>query len=387
VQQVLLLGSTGSIGENALRVMAHHPKRFRVCGLSARSRWERLVEQALQLEPDFVHVDEAYAGHVSQALSGTGIEVLAGRQALIDCPSRDEVDTLLLAVVGTAGLEPLLKAIRCGRRVCFANKEPLVTAGELLMAESRHHGVPLIPVDSEHSAILQCIQGEDSRDLARIILTASGGPFRTSTLEEFQAAELKDALKHPTWDMGAKITVDSATMMNKALEVIEAAHLYDLPEEQIDVLIHPQSIIHSMVQFKDGSVKAQLGIPDMRIPILYALAWPRHLDSDVPAPDWTKLGQLDFMEADTEKFRALDFAREALQRGSGYGCVMNAANEVAVEAFLGGKIRFAAIYQVVEHAMNAYSGGDTSLEDLIECDQKIRLEYNRLLEKGIFTTC
>lgn len=382
MQRILLLGSTGSIGESTLRVLSRHRDLFRVSGMSANGRWERLVEQAREWMPVFVHVTDEHRAKVQAALAGSGIEVLAGRQALVDCPAREEVDTLLSAIVGTAGLEPLVTAIRARRGVCFANKEPLVTAGEAILAEARKAGVQLMPVDSEHSAILQCIQGESRDDLSRIILTASGGPFRDATREEFLAAGRDQALQHPTWVMGAKITIDSATLMNKALEIIEAAHLYDLPEDRIDVLIHPQSIIHSMVEFRDGSVKAQLGIPDMRIPILYALAWPRHLELDVPAPDWKSIGRLEFREPDCSIFRSLGFAREALRKGEGWACVMNAANEVAVELFLEDRIPFKSIYSIVEDRLEAYSGGDHTLEDLIERDRITRAECRAAYEEG-----
>lgn len=369
---VLLLGSTGSIGESTLDVVRQHPERFRVVGLSAGRRWERLAEQARLYRPDFVHVDVAHQAELRRELSGTGIEVLCGRHSLVELPAREGVDTLFSALLGTAGLEPLMTGLRAHRRICFANKEPLVTAGEAVMREVRARQAVFIPVDSEHSAILQCLQGEAPEDVARIWLTASGGPFRGWSRERYLAATKEQALRHPTWSMGDKITVDSATMMNKALEIIEAAWLYDLPEEHIGVLVHPQSIIHSMVEFRDKSVKAQLGLPDMRIPILYALCWPRHESLEMEAPDWARLGRLDFEEPDTEVFRALDLAREALRRGEGWPCVLNAANEVAVELFLKDRLPFGRIAAVVEEALNAYSGGHHELHELIELDHSTR---------------
>jgi len=369
---VLLLGSTGSIGESTLDVLRQHPARFRVVGLSAGQRWERLAEQALAFRPDFVHVDVAHETALRQALEGSGIEVRCGRHALVEAPLGDGVDTLFSALLGTAGLEPLMSGLRAGRRICFANKEPLVTAGEAVMREVRARGAVFIPVDSEHSAILQCLQGEEPEDLSRIWLTASGGPFRGWSRERFLRATRAEALRHPTWSMGDKITIDSATMMNKALEIIEAAWLYDLPEERIGVLIHPQSIIHSMVEFRDKSVKAQLGLPDMRIPILYALCWPRHERLEMEAPDWARLGRLDFEEADTQVFRALDLAREALRKGEGWPCVLNAANEVAVELFLKDRLPFGRITAVVEEALAAYTGGHHELDELIDLDHTTR---------------
>jgi 1-deoxy-D-xylulose-5-phosphate reductoisomerase len=371
-KRVLIIGSTGSIGESTLKVLKQHRRLFSVAGLTAHSRWERLVQQALEFRPHFVHVAKEHFAATKAALDGQGIEVHTGRQALIDLPSHDAVDILLSAIVGTRGLEPLLTAIRAGRQVCFANKEPLVTAGSILMKEARDANVPFIPVDSEHSAILQCLQGEDPADVERVILTASGGPFRQSTLEEFSKATRQQALKHPTWTMGAKITIDSATLMNKALEVIEAAWLYDLPEHRVEVMVHPQSIVHSMVEFRDRSVKAQLGLPDMQIPILYALAWPRHLDLEMPRLDMAQVGRLDFEPVDNGKFRALNFAREAFRKGEGWPCVMNAANEAAVELLLRDQVSFGDLYGIIESELNAYQGGHESLEALIELDQTVR---------------
>jgi len=369
---VLLLGSTGSIGEATLDVIRQHPGRFRVAGLSAGQRWERLAEQARQWRPAVVHVDEAHAGALRRELDGLGIQVLCGREALVELPAREGVDTLFTALLGTSGLEPLMTGLRAGRRVCFANKEPLVTAGGPVLREARARGAVLLPVDSEHSAILQCLQGEAREDLARIWLTASGGPFRTWSREAFLGASKAEALRHPTWTMGDKITVDSATMMNKALEIIEAAWLYDLPEERIEVLVHPQSIVHSMVEFRDRSVKAQLGLPDMRIPILYALCWPRHEALEMESVDWARLARLDFEEPDTGKFRSLELAREALRRGEGWPCVLNAANEVAVEAFLQDRLPFGRIVAVVEDELAAYAGGHRELDELIELDRATR---------------
>jgi len=371
-KRILLIGSTGSIGESTLKVLRQHPDRFSVVGLTANGNWERLVEQALEFRPAFVHVGDDSLHQTRGALAGSGIEVYAGRQALIDLPAHESVNILLSAIVGTRGLEPLLTAIRAGRQVCFANKEPLVTAGAILMQEARKAQVPFIPVDSEHSAILQCLQGEDPADVERVILTASGGPFRTSTLMEFQNATREQALKHPTWSMGAKITVDSASMMNKALEVIEAAWLYDLPEDRVEVLIHPQSIVHSMVEFRDRSLKAQLGVPDMQIPILYALSWPRHLKLDMPRLNLAELADLSFEEVDEEKFRALPLAREAFRKGEGWPCVMNAANEAAVELFLAGRVSFGDLYGLIEAELESYEGGHQSLSDLIHLDEIVR---------------
>lgn len=378
-ESLLLIGSTGSIGESTLAVLREHGERFRVGALTAHSRWERLVEQALEWKPDVVHVGEAHFAAVRDALAGTGVEVQSGRRALVELPAREGFDILLSAIVGTRGLEPLMTAVRARLRVCFANKEPLVTAGEPVMREVKARGTVFLPVDSEHSAILQCLQGEHPDDLERIWLTASGGPFRTWTREAAHRATREQALAHPTWEMGAKISVDSATMMNKALEIVEAAWLYGLPGERIEVLVHPQSIVHSMVGFRDGSVKAQLGLPDMRIPILYALGWPRHLPLSMPAPDWAAIGSLDFEEPDPVKFRSLVLAHAALERGSGWTCVLNAANEAAVELFLAGRLAFGRIAEVVEEELDAYGGGHHELDDLIELDRETRV---RALERA-----
>ncbi len=369
---VLIIGSTGSIGENTLKVLEQHAEEFSVAGLSAHSRWQRLVEQALAYKPQFVHISEEHFDRVKEALSGSGIEVLCGWRELVEAPARPEVEVLVSAIVGVRGLEPLLTGIRHKRRVCFANKEPLVSAGELVMREAAASGCILLPIDSEHSAILQCIQGEAHEDLRRVILTASGGPFRLASRVEFLGAGLEQALKHPTWSMGAKITIDSATMMNKGLEIIEACWLYRLPEISVGVLLHPQSIVHSMVEFRDGSVKAQLGLPDMRIPIQYALSWPRRLELEMPVPDWAAMGALEFAEPDTDKFRSLTIARECSRLGGAYACVMNAANEAAVARFLEGGMPLGRILELVEDELAAYSGQHKSLEELIELSEDIQ---------------
>ncbi len=372
-QGLLLIGSTGSIGESTIDVVRRHPERFRLVGLSAHTRWQRLVEQALEFRPAFVHVGEACLGECREALAGSGIEVLSGRQALVDLPLRDGVDTLVSAIVGTRGLEPMVRAIRAGRRIAFANKEPLVTAGGPIMEEVRRHGVSCLPIDSEHSAILQCLRGEKPEDLSRIFLTASGGPFRGWSRDRLQQVSREQALKHPTWSMGAKITTDSATLMNKALEVIEAYWLYDLGEEAIEVLVHPESIIHSMVEFRDRSVKAQLGLPDMRIPIQYALSYPDHLPLQMEPVDWLKLGSLHFEALDEDVFPAIRLARAALRQGGGAPCVLNAANEAAVESFLEGALPFHRISETVERALEAFAGhSGESLEELIALDREVR---------------
>jgi 1-deoxy-D-xylulose-5-phosphate reductoisomerase len=378
-QNLLLVGSTGSIGESTLKVVRRHPGRFRIVGLTANGNWQRLEQQAREFNPRWVHVGEESWALLRRALADTDVEVLCGRHELVQLPAREGCDTLVLAIVGTRGLEPLMTAIRANRRICFANKEPLVTAGELVMREVRQRGLTCLPIDSEHSAILQCLRGEDPASVRRVILTASGGPFRSASLEEFRGATREQALKHPTWEMGAKITIDSATMMNKALEVIEARWLYDLPGERIDVLIHPQSIVHSMVEFQDRSIKAQLGLPDMRIPIQYALSYPEHLDLDMETVDWVGLGALTFEAVDERKFRALPLARQALAQGGGAPCVLNAANEAAVELFLDGGIPFAGINDLVEFALESCQGRAESLEELIELDRQTRI---RVLERA-----
>lgn len=379
IRQLTILGSTGSIGENALRVVSEHPDRLRVLGLSAFVNAERLIRQAQEFHPAYVWIGDTSAyKQVEQALHSTDIRVLTGRDGLLEAASDNRADLVLNAIVGSAGMEPTLAAIRQGIDVALSNKESLVMAGAVINQALSEHEVNLYPVDSEHSAIWQCLQGEQLTQVQRLLLTASGGPFRETPLEQFQEITVEEALDHPNWSMGRKITIDSATMMNKGLEVIEAHWLFHIPPADIEVVIHPQSIIHSLVEFHDGSVKAQLGVPDMKGPIQYALLYPDHV-----APQWERLdliemGALTFEAPDMEKFPALRLAYGALEQGGSLPAVMNVANELAVQAFLDGEISFPAITDTVESVMEAHRIiREPNLEDIRETER---------WTKGIFET-
>ncbi|MEA3286739.1 MAG: 1-deoxy-D-xylulose-5-phosphate reductoisomerase [Candidatus Marinimicrobia bacterium] len=352
-RQISVLGSTGSIGVNALNVVGSFPDTFKIKYLSAHSQAELLIEQAKAFSPQSVVIgDESHYLKVKQALPG--IEVLKGRQGLLEMASRDDVDTMLNAIVGSAGMEPTIRSIQAGVDVALSNKESLVMAGDLINKLLVGNGVELFPVDSEHSAIWQCLVGEAPEDIKRLVITGSGGPFRTTPGTAFKDITVKQALKHPNWAMGRKITIDSATMMNKGLEVIEAYWLFKLPVEKIDIVIHPQSIIHSMVEFVDGSVKAQMGLPDMKIPIQYALSYPRHFPQAWEQLDLAKIGTLTFEEPDYERFKCLQLAVDALQSGGSLPVVLNVANEEAVYRFLEGDIPFTEIPELIIKAMDAH---------------------------------
>jgi len=367
-KKIALLGSTGSIGTQTLDVLAQHSEYFEVEALTANNNVELLTQQAIRFQPNAVVIGnkELYP-QLKEALNSYPIKVYAGCDAIAQIATLPSVDMAVVAMVGFSGLIPTVKAIEAGKDIALANKETLVVAGELVTKLAMQHQVALLPVDSEHSAIFQCLQGEQYHSIEKIILTASGGPFRNKTAEELTNVTKEEALQHPSWNMGAKITVDSATMMNKGLEVIEARWLFNVPAEHIEVLVHPQSVIHSMVQFTDGSVKAQLGVPDMRVPILYALSYPYRLHSVFPRPDFPKYASLTFEKPDTQRFPALGLAYRALKEGGNRPCVMNAANEVAVETFLNGQIGFTDIPRWIEQAMQkiAYIT-DPSLEQLLE---------------------
>ncbi|MBB6250441.1 1-deoxy-D-xylulose-5-phosphate reductoisomerase [Nitrospirillum iridis] len=370
---VTILGSTGSVGCNTVELVARSPELYQVEALVARKNVDLLARQAKELRAKAAVVaDEAHYGALKDALAGTGIEVAAGAQAVVDAATRP-ADWVMAAIVGAAGMEPTLAAARRGAIVAFANKEVLVCAGALMMAEVKRHGATLLPVDSEHSAIFQVFESDRVEGVSRLILTASGGPFRKKTREEMARATVKEAVAHPTWDMGAKISVDSATMMNKGLEVIEAHHLFGMPENKIDVLVHPQSVVHSLVEYVDGSVLAQLGTPDMRTPIAVALGWPHRIATPGERLDLVTAGSLEFHAPDPEKFPALRLAREAMRAGGCAACVMNAANEVAVAAFLDGRIGFLDIERIVEHAMTTVPHSRlNSLDDVREVDTVAR---------------
>jgi 1-deoxy-D-xylulose-5-phosphate reductoisomerase len=372
-RSVTILGSTGSVGCNTLDLIARQPEAFVVEALTANTSVGRLAEQARRVGAKLAVVaDESCYQDLKQALTGSGIQAAAGAQAVAEAASRP-ADWVMAAIVGAAGLAPTLAAVRRGAIIALANKETLVCAGSLMIAEVAHCGATLLPVDSEHNAIFQVLDFERLDAIDRIILTASGGPFRTLSHAAMAEVTPEQAVSHPNWDMGAKISIDSATMMNKGLELIEAHHLFGLPEARIEILVHPQSVVHSMVAYSDGSVLAQMSQPDMRTPIAYTLAWPGRMAAPVPRLDFTEIGQLTFEAPDSERFPALRLAREALQAGGSAPTVLNAANEVAVAAFLAGKLGFLGIVEVVERTLEAFAvvplGG---LDDVWRTDREAR---------------
>jgi 1-deoxy-D-xylulose-5-phosphate reductoisomerase len=378
---IAILGSTGSIGRQALQVIAANPDHFVVEVLTARSNSAGLIEQALQFKPNAVVITEdSEYETVKKALASEPIKVYGGKNALESVVQMDELDVVLTALVGYAGLKPTLKAIEAGKTIALANKETLVVAGALVTRLAREHKANILPVDSEHSAIFQCLAGELHNPIEKIILTASGGPFRGKKRNDLAKVSKAEALKHPNWTMGAKITIDSATLMNKGLEVIEARWLFGVPASKIEVLIHPQSIIHSMVQFEDGSIKAQLGLPDMRLPIQYALGYPARMKNDFPRFDFAKYPALTFEKPDTETFRNLALAFEALERGGNMACVLNAANEVAVAEFLNDRLSFLGISEVVEQCLaKSDYVREPNLEDYVETDKMTRIRAKELI--------
>ena len=379
-RRLTILGSTGSVGRNTVDLISRDPELYPVEALTARGNVDLLIEQARMLKPRFVAIGEDGRYQVlKDALSGTGIEVAAGEAALIEAGARP-AGWVMAAIVGSAGLEPTLAAVRRGAAVALANKECLVCAGELVLAEMRRAGAQLLPVDSEHNAIFQVFDFDRPEAVERVILTGSGGPFRTWSLERMAKATPAEAVAHPTWAMGAKISVDSATMFNKGLEIIEAHYLFGLESERIEVLIQPQSVIHSMVAYVDGSVLAQLGSPDMRTPIAHALAWPKRIQTPASRLDLAQLGQLTFERPDSARFPALRLAREALQSGGAAPTILNAANEIAVHAFLSGRIGFLDIARIVERTLEAVTGPTpTSVAELRAIDHEARSRATTLL--------
>lgn len=351
-KQIAILGSTGSIGSQALQVVAEHPDLYEVYALTANNSVEQLIQQARQFMPEAVVIaNENKYEELKQALSGLPIKVYAGVEALCQVVESGPIDIVLSAMVGYAGLKPTINAIKARKQIALANKETLVVAGELINSLANTYKAPILPVDSEHSAIFQCLAGEFDNPIEKIILTASGGPFRTCSLEQLSLVKKEQALKHPNWEMGAKITIDSASMMNKGFEVIEAKWLFGIRPDQIEVVVHPQSVIHSMVQFEDGSVKAQLGMPDMRLPIQYAFSYPYRIQSSFERIDFTKCTNLTFEQPDTKRFRNLALAYEAMNKGGNMPCIVNAANEVVVAAFLRDEIGFLQMSDVIEQTM------------------------------------
>jgi 1-deoxy-D-xylulose-5-phosphate reductoisomerase len=351
-KQIAILGSTGSIGSQALQVVAEHPDLYEVYALTANNSVEQLIQQARQFMPEAVVIaNENKYEELKQALAGLPIKVYAGVEALCQVVESGPIDIVLSAMVGYAGLKPTINAIKARKQIALANKETLVVAGELINSLANTYKAPILPVDSEHSAIFQCLAGEFNNPIEKIILTASGGPFRTCSLEQLSLVKKEQALKHPNWEMGAKITIDSASMMNKGFEVIEAKWLFGVRPDQIEVVVHPQSVIHSMVQFEDGSVKAQLGLPDMRLPIQYAFSYPYRIKSSFERIDFTKCTNLTFEQPDTKRFRNLALAYEAMNKGGNMPCIVNAANEVVVAAFLRDEIGFLQMSDVIEQTM------------------------------------
>jgi 1-deoxy-D-xylulose-5-phosphate reductoisomerase len=381
-RRISILGATGSVGRSTLDLVARAPERFEVVALTAAVNVDALAEAARATGAQLaVIADESRLPVLEQKLAGSNCRAAAGPAALVEAAAGD-ADLVVAAIVGCAGLRPVMAAVEAGRIVALANKEALVTAGALMTEAAVRSGATLLPIDSGHNAIFQCLAGNKQDDVARLILTASGGPFRTKTLDEMRSASPEQAVAHPNWSMGAKISVDSATLMNKGLELIEAHYLFGLPSAQIDILVHPQSIIHSLVEFVDGSLLAQLGSPDMRIPIAYALAWPERMPSGAERLDLAQVGRFDFEPPDEVRFPALRLARQALVQGGNAPAVLNAANEAAVAAFLAGRIRFTDIATLVELALSRRAASaQGNIDDLIALDQSIRRSVEDSIEE------
>ncbi len=378
---IAILGSTGSIGTQALEVIAQHPHEFEVEVLTAQNNATLLIEQAKKFIPNAVVIgkEELY-NEVKDALLPLGIKVFAGENALASIVEMDTIDLVITALVGYSGLKPTMRAIQAGKSIALANKETLVVGGELVTRLAKEKGVNIYPIDSEHSAIFQCMVGEFHNPIEKIILTASGGPFRGMKKNDLAKVTKAQALKHPNWTMGAKVTIDSASLMNKGLEVIEAKWLFGLKAEQVEVVVHPQSIIHSMVQFEDGSIKAQLGLPDMRLPIQFAMTYPQRLKSSFPRFDFANYPALTFEKPDTETFRNLALAFEALGRGGNMPCVLNAANEVAVEEFLKDRVGFLQMSEIVEQCLAKMDYiASPALEDYVNTDKETRIKAKELI--------
>lgn len=374
MKTITILGSTGSIGTQTLEVVRWHPDLFSVYAIVANNSADKLIEQAREFQPEVVVVNnKEHYSKIKEALSDLPIKVFAGADAVNQVAAMQCVDIVVTAMVGYAGLASTMAAIKAGRRIALANKETLVVAGELITHMVHEYHAEIVPVDSEHGAIFQCLVGEREKEVDKLIITASGGPFRQMNIDQLQHVKASDALKHPTWQMGAKITIDSASLMNKGFEVMEARWLFGMTDEHIDVVVHPQSIVHSMVQFVDGSIKAQLGMPDMRLPIQYALAYPDRIESQIERMDFAKISTLTFEKPDTERFPNLRLAFEALHKGGNAPCVLNAANEVVVAAFLKDKISFTGMSEVIEKVLNQASFiKKPTYEQLVETDKTAR---------------
>lgn len=385
MKKISILGSTGSIGKSALDIVDRHHDRFRVVALTGGENITLLAEQIRKFEPELaVVINEDRADQLKRLVKNDKMpEIMYGSEGYARAASFDKADVVLLSIVGAAGLLPALAAIDAGKTLALANKETLVMAGELVMARAKQNNVAVYPVDSEHSAIFQCLEGNRKRDIKKIFLTASGGPFRKTPFKKLKDILPGDALNHPTWNMGSKITIDSATMMNKGLEIIEAVHLFGRPCSDIEVLVHPQSIVHSMVGFKDGTVMAQMGIPDMKMAISYALSWPERIDLGLQFPDFTSMNGFYFEKPDTIKFPCLEFAVEACKKGGTLPGVMNAANEVAVDAFLKSRINFLDIFRVIEKCMGLHTRVERpGISDILEADAWARQQARALVNSS-----
>ncbi len=382
IKHLSILGSTGSIGKNVLQIAAMFPDRYIIEALAVKNNVELLAQQILQFRPKLVSLfDESSVNQLKKRLpKDISVQILFGEEGYHAVATHSSVDMVVSSMVGSAGLLPTLAAIQAGKEIALANKETLVMAGEIIMQEAKKHNVRILPVDSEHSAVFQCISGQRKSDITKILLTASGGPFLHRPRNTFDSIQIKDALNHPNWEMGKKITIDSATLMNKGLEVIEAKHLFDISEQHIEVVIHPQSIIHSMVSFQDGSVIAQLGIPDMKGAISYALSWPERLPINQPVPDFAAIGRLDFERPDLGKFPCLAHAFKACRMGGTLPAVLNAANEIAVQAFLDQKLSFIQIPDVIDLTMNRHQiDKQPNLSDITEADQWARHQAHEII--------
>ncbi|KIA93410.1 1-deoxy-D-xylulose 5-phosphate reductoisomerase [Pedobacter kyungheensis] len=385
LKRITILGSTGSVGTQALEVVRDHPAAFKVNVLSALKNAELLIQQALEFKPAVVVIcDESKYSEVKNALSAVNIKVLAGEAALAEVAAYDDSDIVLTALMGSVGLKPTIAAIKAGKNIALANKETLVVAGELITQLASEHQVKILPVDSEHSAIFQCLVGEEHNPIEKIYLTASGGPFLGKTKDFLSAVKKEQALKHPNWVMGAKITIDSASLMNKGLEVIEAKWLFNLEADQVDVIVHPQSIIHSLVQFTDGSMKAQMGVPDMKLPIQYAINYPDRLKNNFKRFNFLDYPNFSFQQADMETFRNLGLAYQSLRKGGNMPCILNAANEIVVAAFLEDKIGFLEMSDVIEQCMEEIGFIEKpQLSDYLETDKHSRILAGELVTKSI----
>jgi len=373
MKKIFILGSTGSIGVNTLNVLRNFPDKFTVSALTVNSNSDLLLQQTHEFHPEYVVVKEEEPANKIKELLPAGCKLLIGNNGLVNAAIEADYDIFVGAMVGFAGLAPTLEAIKRGKRIALANKETLVVAGEVVKKHCLESGAQIIPVDSEHSAIFQCLVGESISEVEKLILTASGGPFLNKDKSSFENATVDEALNHPNWEMGNKITIDSATMMNKGLEVIEALWLFDLPTDKIEVVIHPQSIIHSMVQFKDGSIKAQMGLPDMKLPIQYALSYPERFENDYERTNLPKIGTLNFYKPNLNKFECLKLAFDALEIGGTAPCVINAANEIAVERFLNREIKFSHIPVLISRALEKIENNNsTSIDTIFDCDRETR---------------